>query len=86
MILKRNGDFRMTSDEVRDILRCTEKYEKFMLVLNTGGPVDLSPVLDEVENILVLGSAWISDRRRLCRCAAGQSLPLWQADNHQGKG
>ena len=49
------GDFRLTSDEVRDILRCTEKYEKFMLVLNTGGPVDLSPVLDEVENILVLG-------------------------------
>ena len=48
------GDLRLTADETRDILHCAEKYEKFLLVLNVGGPVDLSPVLDRVENILLL--------------------------------
>ena len=48
------GDFLLTADETRDILVCAEKYAKFMLVLNVGGPVDLSPVLDRVENILLL--------------------------------
>ncbi|MBO7676191.1 MAG: glycoside hydrolase family 3 C-terminal domain-containing protein, partial [Erysipelotrichaceae bacterium] len=38
------GDFYLTDTEVRDILDLNEKYERFMLVLNTGGPVDLSPV------------------------------------------
>ena len=48
------GDYLLTGDEVRDILACAEKYPKFMLVLNVGGPVDISPVLDKVENILLL--------------------------------
>ena len=48
------GDYVLTSDEVRDILACAEKYPKFMLVLNVGGPVDISPVLGPVENVLLL--------------------------------
>ena len=48
------GDYLLTEDEIRDILACAEKYKKFMLVLNVGGPVDLSPVLDRVENVLLL--------------------------------
>lgn len=48
------GDYVLTSDEVRDILACAEKYPKFMLVLNVGGPVDISPVLGQVENVLLL--------------------------------
>ena len=48
------GDYLLTADEVRDILACAEKYPKFMLVLNVGGPVDISPVLDQVENVLFL--------------------------------
>ena len=47
------GDILLTDTEVRDILRIREKYPKFMLVLNTGGPVDLTPV-EAVENILLL--------------------------------
>lgn len=49
------GDLLLTADEQRDILLCAMRYEKFMLVLNVGGPVDLSPVLDHVQNILVMG-------------------------------
>ena len=48
------GDYLLTGDEVRDILACSEKYPKFMLVLNVGGPVDISPVLDQVHNVLLL--------------------------------
>ena len=47
------GDVLLTSAEIRDIQVLNEHYERFMLVLNTGGPVDLSPVKD-VGNILVL--------------------------------
>ena len=49
-----DGDYQLTADEVRDILACAEKYMKFMLVLNVGGPVDISPVLDQVDNVLLL--------------------------------
>ncbi len=48
------GDFLLTDDEIRDIRLCAERYRKFMLVLNVGGPVDISPVLDVSENILLL--------------------------------
>ncbi|MBR4458245.1 MAG: glycoside hydrolase family 3 C-terminal domain-containing protein [Clostridia bacterium] len=48
------GDDLLTEDEKRDILRCAEQYEKFLLVLNVGGPVDISPVLGKVENVLLL--------------------------------
>lgn len=47
------GDLFLTETEVRDILALNARYKNFMLMINTGGPVDLSPVL-EVRNILVL--------------------------------
>ena len=47
------GDILLSRTEIRDILRCCERYERFLLVLNVGGPVDLSPV-DKVNNVLLL--------------------------------
>lgn len=47
------GDVLLTDKEVLDILELDKKFKKFMLVLNVGGVVDLSPVL-EVSNILLL--------------------------------
>ena len=47
------GDVLLTETEIRDILALNSMYERFMLVLNVGGPVDLSPVA-EVGNILLL--------------------------------
>ena len=47
------GDVLLSDSEIRDILKLNEMYDKFMLVVNAGGVVDLSPVL-EVKNILVL--------------------------------
>ncbi len=48
------GDYLLTEDEKRDILCCARQYRKFMLVLNVGGPVDISPVLDQADNVLLL--------------------------------
>ncbi len=47
------GDIYLTETEIRDILLLNSKYEKFILVLNVGGMVDLTPVL-KVNNILLL--------------------------------
>lgn len=49
----RKGDFELTETEVRDILALQKQYPHFLLVLNVGGPVDLTPVLS-VDNILLL--------------------------------
>ncbi|MBO4509741.1 MAG: glycoside hydrolase family 3 C-terminal domain-containing protein [Lachnospiraceae bacterium] len=47
------GDILLTDTEISTILGLYRKFDKFILVLNVGGPVDLTPVLD-VENILLL--------------------------------
>lgn len=47
------GDILLTDSEVRDILELDRMYERFLLVLNTGGPVDLTPVKG-TSNILLL--------------------------------
>ena len=47
------GDILLTETEIKTINELNSKFEKFMLVLNVGGPVDLTPVL-EVKNILLL--------------------------------
>ena len=68
------GDVCLTDTEVRDILACREKYEKFMLVLNVGGPVDLSPVL-AVENILVLSQLGVMTGHIFADILLGKSNP-----------
>ncbi|MFC2473933.1 MAG: glycoside hydrolase family 3 C-terminal domain-containing protein, partial [Actinomyces sp.] len=47
------GDLSLTNTEIRDILALNERFERFLLVLNVGGVVDLRP-LDDVANILLL--------------------------------
>lgn len=48
------GDILLTKTEISDILQLKANYKRFMLVLNVGGPVDLSPVVGSVDNILLL--------------------------------
>ena len=47
------GDLRLTDTEIRDILTLNKRFKRFLLVLNVGGVVDLSP-LGDVGNILLL--------------------------------
>ncbi|MBQ5986820.1 MAG: glycoside hydrolase family 3 C-terminal domain-containing protein [Clostridia bacterium] len=69
------GDLCLTEDETRDILLCADKYEKFLLVLNVGGPVDLTPVLDKVENVLLLSQLGSVTGDALADVLLGKAYP-----------
>ena len=68
------GDILLTETETRDILSLNEKYEKFFLVLNVGGVVDLSPVM-AVRNILLLSQLGDETGSILADIVLGKSTP-----------
>ena len=69
------GDFRLSKTEVRDILLLEEKYERFMLVLNTGCIVDLSPVAEKVSNILLLSQVGMTIGDSFADVLLGKAYP-----------
>ena len=68
------GDVLLTDSEIRDILAHNKKFDKFMLVLNVGGPVDLSPVV-EVSNILLLSQLGVVTGNVLADILLGKANP-----------
>lgn len=68
------GDIMLTETERRDILKLDSIYDKFMLVLNVGGVVDLSPVAD-VRNVLLLGQLGMETGNILADIVLGKSNP-----------
>ena len=68
------GDINLTATEIRDILCCCRNYEKFVLVLNVGGMVNLEPVM-EVKNILLLGQLGTPVGDVLADILTGKSYP-----------
>ncbi len=69
------GDILLSGPEIRDIITLHKKYEKFMLVINAGGPVDLSPVVDTVDNILVLSQLGVESGDVLADILLGRAYP-----------
>lgn len=69
------GDFLLSATEIRDILKLEKQYERFMLVLNTGCIVDLSPVADKVGNILLLSQVGMTIGDSLADVLLGRSYP-----------
>lgn len=68
------GDALLTKTEIRDILQCRKQYKHFLLVLNVGGVVDLSPVL-EVENILLLSQLGVAMGDAFADVLLGKAYP-----------
>ena len=68
------GDIYLTDTEIKDILYLNKAYKKFMLVLNVGGVVDLSPV-EEVSNILLLSQLGIVTGDILADIILGKTNP-----------
>ena len=68
------GDINLTATEVRDIRALNAKYEKFVLVLNVGGMVDLKPVA-AVGTILLLGQLGSATGDALADVLLGKSYP-----------
>ena len=71
---KIRGDVYLTETEIKDILYLNKTYKKFMLVLNVGNVVDLSPV-KEVSNILLLSQLGIVTGDILSDIILGKSYP-----------
>ena len=68
------GDILLTDTEIHDILQLNEQYRNFMLVLNTGGPVDLTPVKN-IKNILLLSQLGAETGHILADLLLGKSYP-----------
>ena len=68
------GDYLLTDTEVRDICALDERYPTFVLVLNTCGAVDLSPVA-HVSNILSLSQLGVETGAILADILLGKSVP-----------
>ncbi len=68
------GDVQLTKTEIRDILALNKKYDKFALILNVGGMVDLKPV-EEVGTILILGQLGSATGDVLADVILGKSYP-----------
>ena len=68
------GDILLTESEKRDILRLNREYERFLLVLNVGGVIDLGP-LAEVRNILLLSQLGAETGNILADLILGRSYP-----------
>ncbi len=68
------GDILLSESEKRDILYLQRNCPRFLLVLNVGGPVDLEPVL-EVENILILSQLGSETGGALADLILGKTFP-----------
>ena len=68
------GDVYLTETERKMILDLAKGFKKFILVLNTGGAVDLSGI-DEVENILVLSQLGVNTSKTLVDIITGDKYP-----------
>ena len=68
------GDVKLSDKEVKDILYLNKKHEKFMLVLNVGGVIDLTSV-NEVSNILLLSQLGVVTSDILVDIVLGKANP-----------
>jgi len=68
------GDVFLTDTERKTIKTLAKGFKKFMLVLNTVGPVDLSG-LDEVKNILALSQLGAHTSKTLVELVTGKKYP-----------
>ena len=78
------GEVFLTDTEINDILYLDKNYNKFMLVLNVGGVVDLSPV-KEVSNILLLSQLGIVTGDVLADIILGKTNPSGKLATTWGK-
>ena len=68
------GEVLLTDREIKDILYLNEKFKKFMLVLNVYGVIDLVPV-KEVSNILLLSQLGVVTGDILADIILGKANP-----------
>ena len=68
------GDLYLTDSEIRSIKYLNEHYKKFLLVLNTPSVLDITPIL-EVKNILLLSQLGTVTSKTLIDIIRGDRYP-----------
>ena len=68
------GDVFLTEREIKDILALNKKFDKFMLVLNVSGVIDLSPVM-AVHNIFLLSQLGVVTSSIFVKTLLGEINP-----------
>lgn len=68
------GDLYLTDTEIRSIKYLNEHYKKFLLVLNTPSVLDITPIL-EVKNILLLSQLGTVTSKTLIDIIRGDKYP-----------
>ena len=68
------GDIYLTDKEISDILYLNKKFDKFVLVINNSGIIDLSPVT-KVKNILLLSQLGIATSKVFVNILLGINNP-----------
>lgn len=71
----RKGDYLLTDEETEEITALAKENKKFLLVLNVGGVVDISPLDGIVENILLLGQLGAETGNVFADILTGKSYP-----------
>ena len=68
------GDALLTDSEIKDILHLNQKFKKFLLVLNVCGVMELTPV-NEISNILLLSQLGVVTGDILADIILGKKNP-----------
>ena len=69
------GDIQLTPEEVRDIITLSAQSRRFVLVLNVGGFVDLTPIQGYVHTILLASQLGMATGTALVDVLLGKSYP-----------
>lgn len=69
------GDFQLLDCEVSDIKYLAKQDKKLLLVLNVGGVLDISPILNDVDNILLLSQLGAETGQIFADIITGKSVP-----------
>ena len=70
----KKGDFHLTDTEIKTILELNKIYKKFLLVLNVASVIDITPIL-EVNNILLLSQLGSNTSKTLLEIVLGEKNP-----------
>ena len=69
------GDYLLSDNEISDISLLSENYQKLVLLLNVGGVIDISPVYDKADAVLLIGQAGIGAGCAAADILSGKTTP-----------
>ncbi len=71
------GGFQMSAREIQHIRVCAQKFKRFVLVINTGAPIDLSPLdtIEGIDAIVYMGQLGMEGGTALAEVLTGQCNP-----------